>query len=155
MHHLPTELYQKLEKMFELFPNICYTFLFHFCMVDVRDAEYVKVILTSEKCIDRADFYYFPYKTGLLASSGDVWRKHRKILNPAFSNSKILQFIPAINEKARILIEVLEPKVGQPSFNVVRYFSALTVDSLMKTSFGLDKNFLLNPYHKFFELVKQ
>lgn len=137
------------------YPKISYSWLFHYCMVDIRDADYIKVILTSEKSLDRADFYFFPYKTGLLASSGDIWRKHRKMLNPAFSSGKILQFLPAINDKARILVEVLDSFVGKSSFNIVRHFSALTVDSLMKTSFGLDKNFLQNPYHKFFELVKQ
>lgn len=149
------DVYESASQLLKKHPKISHGWFGPHCLVDIREPDYIKIILNSEKCIDRADFYYFPYKTGLLASNGDMWRKHRKLINPAFSSRKIIQFLPSINEKARILVEVLDQYVEKDAFNVVRLLSALTIDSLMKTSFSLDKNFLKNPYDKFFDVVKK
>lgn len=126
-----------------------------FCIIDIRNPEWIRKILYSDKCIDRADFYSFPYKTGLLYSGGDMWRRHRKILNPAFSTNKLNSFHPIVNDKARKLTEVLSGYVDKDPFNVLRLLAALTLESLMRTSFGLEKEFINNPFDKIFAIVKK
>lgn len=63
--------------------------------------------------------------------------------------------MPTVNGKARKLIEVFEGKVGENSVNIVRFLSALTIESLLRTSFGLEKDFINNPFHRFFAIVKK
>lgn len=137
------------------FPNLCKGWVGPFCLIDIRNPEYIKTVLNSDKCIDRAAFYSFPYQTGLLLSGGDLWRRHRKILNPAFSYSKVNKFLPIMNDKCRKLTTVLNEQAGKGAFNIIRLLSALTLESLLQTSFGLDKDFINNPHDKFFTIVKK
>jgi cytochrome P450 len=61
-----------------------------------------------------------------------IWRRHRKILNPAF-NAKILEsFVPVFLEKSRILVEDLEQHVGKPSFD----FMDMTTKCTLESTFG-------------------
>ena len=149
------DLYNIVDRMIKSNPDISLGWVGPICIIDVRNPEYLKIVLNSEKCIDRAVFYSFPYKTGLLFSGGDLWRRHRKILNPAFSTNKLNKFLPIINEKARKLIDVLDFFVTRDAFNVVRLLSALTLESLLKTSFRLEMDFINNPYDQFFDIVKK
>lgn len=149
------DLYNIADKLVSKFPHLCKGWIGPFCLIDVRNPEYVKKILNSDKCLDRAAFYWFPYKTGLLISGGDLWRHHRKILNPAFSSSKVNKLLPIINEKARKLTVALKGHAGKEAFNIVRLLSALTLESLLLASFGLEKEFINNPYDKFFTIVKK
>lgn len=150
-----SDLYNIVEKMVAPFPNLSKGWVGPFCLIDIRNPEYLKKVLNSDKCIDRAAFYSFPYETGLLVSGGGLWRRHRKILNPAFSNNKLNKFLPIVNEKTRRLTDVLDGYVGKNEFNIVRLLSALTLESLLRTSFGLEKDFINNPYDRFFAVVKK
>lgn len=150
-----TDLYNVLEKIIAPFPDLSKGWLGPFCMIDLRKPEYIKKVLNSEKCIDRASFYSFPYKTGLLISGGEMWKRHRKILNPVFSTNKLNKFMPIVNEKARKLGEAINAHINKGEFNVVRLLSALTLENLLQSSFGLEKDFINNPFDKFFAIVKK
>lgn len=63
--------------------------------------------------------------------------------------------MPIINSKARKLSDVLSDYAGKDSFNIVRLLSALTLESLLQTSFGLEKDFINNPFDRFFAIVKK
>jgi len=84
-----------------------------------------------------------------------LWKRHRKILNPAFSTYKLNKFMPIVNEKARKLTDVLSVYQGQKEFNIIRLLSALTLENLLLSSFGLEKDFINNPYDNFFAIVKK
>lgn len=168
-----SDFYNVIERIIEHFPHLSKAWVGPFLIIDIRNPDYIKKILYSDKCIDRAVFYSFPYKTGLLHSGGgetrtlenfqlllktiflDLWKRHRKILNPAFSTNKLNRFLPIVNEKARKLTKVLNEKVDGDAFNIVRLLSALTLESLLRTSFELEKDFMNNPYSKIFAIVKK
>lgn len=62
--------------------------------------------------------------------AGVEWKPIRKIMNTTF-NSKILQsFVPIFNDKTKILLENLEKEVGECSFDVFKYTSNLTLDTI-------------------------
>lgn len=143
-----------VSKMMEPYPKIVMVWVGPKCLIDIRSPEYLEIVLNSDKCLDRAEFYSFPYKTGLLVSGGDLWKRHRKLLNPAFSTSKLNAFLPIINDKARKLTDVLDNYVDKDPFNVARLLSALTLESLLRTSFGLEREFINNPFDKIFAIVK-
>lgn len=149
-------LYNEVERRIAAYPDLSKKWIGLFCLlVDIRKPDYIQKILNSDKCIERAAFYSFPYKTGLLISSGEVWKRHRKILNPAFSSNKLNRFLPIVNEKARKLTNVLNDYVDKEAFNIIRLLSALTLESLLRTSFGLERDFIHNPHDKFFAIVKK
>jgi len=84
-------------------------------------------------------------------SGGELWRRHRKIINPTFSTVKLNAFLPIINEKARKVTKVLEKSyLEKEEFNIVRLLSATTLENLLKSSFGLEKDFINNPGDKIF-----
>lgn len=148
-------MYDMVDKMIAHFPDICMGWVGPFCIIDVRNPDYIKKLLYSDKCIDRAAFYFFPYKTGLLISGGDLWKRHRKLLNPAFSTNRLNAFLPIVNEKARKLTQVLSGHASNDAFNVIRLLSALTLESLLQTSFGLEKDYINNPFDKIFAITKK
>lgn len=63
--------------------------------------------------------------------------------------------MPIVNKKARKLIQVLQSRINKEEFNVVRLLSALTLENLLQSSFGLDTDFINNPFHKFFTAAKR
>jgi hypothetical protein len=63
-------LYNVAEQIVAPYPDLCKGWLGPFLLIDVRNPEYIQKLLLSDKCLDRADFYSFPYKTGLLYSNG-------------------------------------------------------------------------------------
>jgi hypothetical protein len=63
-------LYNVAEQIIAPYPDLCKGWLGPFLLIDVRNPEYIKKLLLSDKCLDRADFYLLPYKTGLLQLKG-------------------------------------------------------------------------------------
>lgn len=74
MRFLFLALYNVAEKLVASFPDISKSWLGTFVLIDIRNPEYIKKILFSDKCFDRAEFYSFPYKTGLLYSNGGYFK---------------------------------------------------------------------------------
>lgn len=102
----------------------------------IDEPDEMQIILNAEQFIDKPYMYdHLHNKTGLLGSPKDIWKVHRKALNPTF-NYKILQsFIPTFNLKARILISKLNQQIGQsPDLNCT-IFKCLT-DMLLNTQLG-------------------
>jgi cytochrome P450 len=139
-------------------PTISKVWIGPICSIDIRHPNHIKMILHSDKCIDRAQPYKFgfsKYKTGLLASNGELWMRHRKILNPAFNANNLKKFLPIVNEKAQKLTKAFDILDNKEAFNVSRLIAALTLESLLNTSFNLEKDFINNPNDKFFTIVKK
>ncbi|KOB69197.1 Cytochrome P450, family 4, subfamily V, polypeptide 2, partial [Operophtera brumata] len=53
-----------------------------------------------------------------------VWRKHRKLLNPAFSQHVINGFLPIFNDMSKMLVENLRKEVGKEPFDHSLRFKA-------------------------------
>jgi docosahexaenoic acid omega-hydroxylase len=141
--------------MINTHPVISKKLISTFCIIDIRHPQHVQTILNSTNCLVRGELFNFPYTNGLIGSDDKMWHKHRKLLNSAFTSVKVSDYIPKINQRAKKLIEILQPHVDGKEFNVVRIMSALTMDSFMETSFGLQTEFLDNLQHPFFNMIKK
>lgn len=75
---------------------------------------------------------------GLLITTGDKWRRHRKIIAPAFHMNILKTFVPLFYENSIDLVRRLRDKVGK-EFDCHDYLSAVTVDILTETAMGVDK----------------
>ncbi|XP_076762871.1 cytochrome P450 4g15-like [Xylocopa sonorina] len=126
---LQYNIYGPVVKAFIL--NKLYVFLYH-----PRDVE---LILKSTVNIEKsADYDYFkPWLgNGLLISSGEKWRQHRKIIAPTFHQSILKTFVPFFYQNSRDLVIRLREKVGK-EFDCHDYMSGVTVDILLDTAMGM------------------
>lgn len=79
---------------------------------------------------------------GIIASDGDKWHRHRKLLTPAF-HFKILQdFLPIINKQSDILIKKLikSSESGQQEVDMIKVVSFTMLDTIAETSMGIQLN---------------
>lgn len=93
----------------------------------------VEIILGSQTHIDKSDEYRFfkPWLgNGLLISTGEHWRSHRKLIAPAFHQNVLKSFIGTFNSNSVNVVNRLRKEVGKV-FDVHDYMSEATVDILL------------------------
>lgn len=106
-------------------------------LVDPRDVE---VILSSHVYIDKSPEYRFfqPWLgNGLLISTGQKWRAHRKLIAPTFHLNVLKSFIDLFNANSRSVVERLRKETGE--FDCHDYMSETTVEILLETAMGVSK----------------
>lgn len=107
-------------------------------LVDPRDVE---VILSSHVYIDKSPEYRFfqPWLgNGLLISTGQKWRAHRKLIAPTFHLNVLKSFIDLFNANSRCVVEKMR-KEGEKEFDIHDYMSETTVEILLETAMGVSK----------------
>nr|XP_023013049.1 cytochrome P450 4g15 [Leptinotarsa decemlineata]XP_023013057.1 cytochrome P450 4g15 [Leptinotarsa decemlineata] len=107
-------------------------------LVDPRDVE---IILSSHVHIDKASEYRFfqPWLgDGLLISTGQKWRAHRKLIAPTFHLNVLKSFIDLFNANSREVVQKLKKEVGK-EFDCHDYMSEATVEILLETAMGVSK----------------
>lgn len=102
-----------IRKRHEDFPGgISRNWLFNLAEVRLNKPEYVEKILSSSVNIQKAIGYELEVKKwlgqGLITSSGEYWRAHRKIITPAFHFSILEGFCDTFTEKVDIMVKKLE-----------------------------------------------
>ncbi|CAM0906937.1 unnamed protein product [Alopecurus aequalis] len=122
------------------------TFLYWFgprpsvCMADVN---MVKQVLS-----DRNGLY--PKNTGnpdiarllgkgLVLTDGDDWKRHRKVVHPAFSMDKLKMMTVTMSDCAESMMSEWKAKLekgGQVEIELSRQFEELTADVISRTAFG-------------------
>lgn len=62
------------------------------------------------------------------SAAGSVWRRHRKIIVPAFHIKILDKFVNTFNANSKILLERLERYAGGPGFDIYPYMNFITLD---------------------------
>ncbi|ETN67528.1 cytochrome P450 4g15 [Anopheles darlingi] len=99
----------------------------------------VEIILNSYVHLEKSSEYRFfkPWLgDGLLISSGDKWRSHRKLIAPAFHQNVLKTFVDVFNDNSRAVVERMRKEVGHGEFDCHDYMSEVTVDILLETAMG-------------------
>lgn len=110
-------------------------------MVFLSHPDDIEIILNSKVHLDKSKEYRFfqPWLgDGLLLSSGDRWRYHRKLIAPAFHQNVLKSFIPTFNSNSHNVVEKFRKEIGT-IFDVHDYMSETTVDILLETAMGVDR----------------
>ncbi|GJQ81203.1 hypothetical protein Trydic_g23371 [Trypoxylus dichotomus] len=108
-------------------------------LIDPRDVE---LILSSHVYIDKASEYKFfkPWLgDGLLISTGDKWRKHRRLIAPTFHLNVLKSFINLFNANSLEVVRKLKLEKGK-TFDCHDYMSEATVEMLLETAMGVSKS---------------
>lgn len=111
-------------------------------MVFLFHPDDVEVILSSQVYIDKSIEYRFfePWLgNGLLISTGQKWRSHRKLIAPTFHLNVLKSFIDLFNANSRAVVDKLR-KEGQKTFDCHDYMSECTVEILLETAMGVSKS---------------
>ncbi|CAH0560444.1 unnamed protein product [Brassicogethes aeneus] len=107
-------------------------------LMDPSDAE---IILNSHVHIDKSPEYRFfkPWLgNGLLISTGEKWRAHRKLIAPTFHLNVLKSFIDLFNANSRDTVQKLKKELGK-EFDCHDYMSEATVEILLETAMGVSK----------------
>lgn len=110
-------------------------------LVFLYDPRDVEIILSSHVHIDKADEYRFfkPWLgNGLLISTGQKWRSHRKLIAPTFHLNVLKSFIDLFNANSRAVVDKLKKEAG--TFDCHDYMSECTVEILLETAMGVSKS---------------
>ncbi|MEV0271261.1 cytochrome P450 [Hamadaea sp. NPDC050747] len=75
---------------------------------------------------------------GLLTSEGDLWRKQRKVIQPAFQSRRIAAQAGVIAVQAQQLVDRLKAYQGRGPVDVVREMTGLTLGVLGQTLLDAD-----------------
>ncbi|GAB6019209.1 hypothetical protein CHUAL_014000 [Chamberlinius hualienensis] len=119
-------------------PVIC-IWIFHISNVMIHRAKAAEEVLNSNALLQKASFYQLIHPwlgQGLLTSSGQRWKSHRKLLTPSFHFRILDNFVPIFNEQSAILVKKLKEKAGKDLFNVYPYITLCTLDIICETAMG-------------------
>lgn len=117
-------------------------------LVFAETPEALKIVLNSPHCLNKTSLYEaFSLDKGLIVAGGEMWKSHRKILNPAFSLNVLQQLVPTFNEKSKILVENLAVEVGREPFDIFFYLSACSLETLLEGTMNLDRDIQKDALH--------
>lgn len=105
------------------------------------DYTLIERVLGSPTLTHKTYFHFIPWLGhGLFTSSGDKWRKARKLITPTFHFKILEQFLDVFNSNGVILINKLKNEVGNTSVEVQTLMSRCTLDIICETAMGLSVN---------------
>ncbi|KAI5695213.1 hypothetical protein M8J76_017167 [Diaphorina citri] len=110
-------------------------------LVFLKDPRDVEIILSSHVHIDKSPEYRFfkPWLgNGLLISTGEKWRAHRKLIAPTFHLNVLKSFLDLFNQNSRAVVEKMRKHNGE-AFDCHDYMSECTVEILLETAMGVNK----------------
>ncbi|KAF2888571.1 hypothetical protein ILUMI_17602, partial [Ignelater luminosus] len=82
----------------------------------------------------------FGSTAGLLTSGSVKWKKHRKILTPAFHFQILEQFVDVFDHYGNILVKKLGQEIGRKSVDIYPYVTLCSLDVICATSMGTQVN---------------
>lgn len=135
---------QVTEKVVELsfqFTGIMRVWIFHKLLVFISDPRDVELILGNSTHLDKSEEYRFfkPWLgEGLLISSGQKWKSHRKLIAPTFHLNVLKSFVDLFNANSRDVCERMSKENGK-TFDCHDYMSECTVEILLETAMGVSK----------------
>nr|BAM73868.1 cytochrome P450 [Bombyx mori] len=75
---------------------------------------------------------------GLVTSSGETWKRHRKLLSPAFSQQMLNIYTVVFNRESRNLISYIEIQMKSGPVLITAAFKEMALKALLSTAFGIE-----------------
>ncbi|XP_073832999.1 cytochrome P450 4g1-like isoform X2 [Musca autumnalis] len=101
----------------------------------------IEVVLSTSSHLEKSPEYnYFRpwFGNGILISTGQHWRHHRKMIAPTFHQAILKSFLPTFVEHSKRVSERMSREMGK-EFDAHKYLSQVTVEILLSTVMGVKK----------------
>lgn len=102
----------------------------------LKDPPRIQSVLSSQECLNRDEIYEFINLVGdgggLITLKGDMWKAHRKFLNPCFSLKILQSYMPIFNEQSEVMMQNLAAKLDGSIFNFYEFMDACTLDMICR-----------------------
>ncbi|EDO38297.1 predicted protein, partial [Nematostella vectensis] len=114
----------------------------------INDPDILKEVLVKEfhKFHDRAVSKIQKYLEAMLTvARGKTWHRVRTTVSPIFSTHKMKMMLPLMNSSCDVMMTKLQQAAESgESFNMHKLSQGLTMDSILKTVFGIESEAQLN-----------
>jgi len=80
---------------------------------------------------------------GLITSEGETWRRHRRIMSPAFDHRSILSYTSIMSGAARELLTAWSSRTTGASIDVAREMMGVTLNIISRTMFSNDSDHIV------------
>ncbi|KAF2896973.1 hypothetical protein ILUMI_09202 [Ignelater luminosus] len=77
---------------------------------------------------------------GLFTASVPKWRRHKKLILPAFNQKILNRFVDVFYEKSEVLVEQLNTVAGKGTFDIFTYVGRCVLDIFCETTLGVTVN---------------
>jgi cytochrome P450 family 4 len=111
--------------------------------VVAADYDFLECVLSNTQILNKSDDYLSmrPWLgTGLLTSDGTKWKKHRRILTPAFHFQILEQFVDVFESAGNRLVKKLRNEIGKNSVDIYPYVTLCTLDIICESAMGTSIN---------------
>ena len=88
-------------------------------------------------------FFTAMFGEGLLSSEGELWRRHRKIMAPAFDPRSVAGYAPAMADAAQAFVARWDRPGSGAEVDIAAEMQAITVDIICRTMFSSDAEELI------------
>ncbi|XP_067006187.2 cytochrome P450 4g15 [Anabrus simplex] len=136
------EVFRRLYSLTYYHENVLRLWIGPRALVIVSDPRDIELILGSTEMLNKSVEYEFfrPWLgQGLLISSGEKWRSHRKLIAPTFHQSVLKSFVDVFNINSQIISQRMHNEQHGKTFDVHHYMSECTVNILLETAMGVTK----------------
>lgn len=149
-HYLgkPETIFETLMKFSRQYENVVKMWVGPRLFVFLTHPADVELILSSHDHIDKSPEYRFfqPWLgNGLLISTGEKWRVHRKLIAPAFHLNVLKSFFNLFNRNSKAVVERLKDQVDK-EIDCHDFMSEATVEILLETVMGVSKKMQSSGY---------
>ncbi|CAI6360436.1 unnamed protein product [Macrosiphum euphorbiae] len=108
--------------------------------VSICKPEDLQIVLNNSKALQKArmyDFFKCGVGEGLFTAPVEKWRRHRRMITPAFNAKLLEQFFPVFNEKNKILIKNVTKELNKTQmFDLWHYIAPAALDTICQTTMG-------------------
>lgn len=112
-------------------------------LVVINTPDRMQKVLNAKECLDKPKFFkFFGIEQASLFGSLDAWRRHRKILNPAFSMQILKTFVPIFDAKSSKLVKNFESLCGKEEFDIFPHMSAFFLETILNAALDLNVDIL-------------
>ena len=127
--------------------------LFNNLLILTKDADFINKVFNMHQTYNKPDIFYKGFMTskGLITLAGSEHKRHRKVLNKAFT-SKMMQRLPKIfDEKSKKILDLLEDRVDCGEFELTDYIGAYSFEAFGKSNFNYEIDYYQSEIFRAYE----
>lgn len=105
----------------------------------VNHPDLIQQLMNKPEVYSKPFFYkYIGLNTSLITEQrGQMWRKHRKLLNPTFSTRVLTEFVPIMDARARKMVRTMAAFAdGKSEVDILPLTAECTLEMVFSTTMG-------------------